>query len=288
MLSIAFSVILSLHFSRDSPIDGASIVERQKSLIQNGFTNAADPPPHASSTGARLVIIDLGSCAFITHGLEVSKKNGTPMYTWEFWVDKSKSWSARGLRACTLGGKVRDCFAAGVVMLDILRGVSIESLESKLTKKESMTSALGELVDAAFDHHAADDKYHPSVASIFRDIGQCSARKMQLSCALRYACICIAYLTLTVVIILSRFLAFETLARTDGWEWPESFITANKALQKYLNAHASIYNALHSLTRMRVEDEIQGAPCMQTIRIELDAKAKATKRNVRNANVAIH
>ena len=113
------------------------------------------------------------------------------MYAWEFWVDTSKSWSDRGLRACTLGGKVRDCFAAGVVMLDILRGVSIESIKSRGERTESMTTAFGELVDAAFDHHAADDKYHPSVASIFRDIGQCNARKMQLSCALRDACVCV-------------------------------------------------------------------------------------------------
>ena len=85
---------------------------------------------------------------------------------------------------------------------------------------------------------------------------------------------------------MSRSLDFGTLARTDGWEWSESFIAANKVLQKYLNEHASIYIALHSLTRMRVKNVIHDAPCMQTAQIALDAIAP--KRNVRNANAAIH
>lgn len=221
-------------------------IDRRKSLVPNGFTSS-DAPPQLM-TGARLVIIDLGACEFVDRRrAPLSAAGGTLMYLWESWVGRSAQWKSRAQVASPRGGLARDCFAAGIVMLDILRGHSVESLE---ITTDAMKAAFGKLVDAAFTRVGGQD--HISVASIFRYHGECLAAYFSSTCrAVAWRC-ARGYSPSYVAVhaCCSDFTSASSSAAA-GWAWPESFITANTTLQKYLDENSSIYDMLDSMTRMR-------------------------------------
>jgi serine/threonine protein kinase len=187
-----------------------------------------EAPQDSDVAGARLVIIDFNLADFAEHPAYSYKNStwGTHMYRWHHWFEWCNFY--RKMKCCSAKELAlqHDQFAVGLVMLDMLRGVSVErlSIERIGSAAALWLQEFTAWVDSVCSGPRAAVGFketcsQPSVARFFMDPN-------------------------------------ATLS-SEAWDQHgNGFVAANLEMRKTLTRHRELYDMLHNMTRMRISDGV--------------------------------